>query len=124
MEPKDVVLSYWDAMRTNDFSRAAEWLAEDIVIDWPQSRERIRGRENFAALNSAYPAAGRWIFTMNRILAEGAEIVTDMTISDGAVVARALTFHSIKDGLIARQTELWPDDYLAPDWRAAWVERY
>jgi limonene-1,2-epoxide hydrolase len=124
MEPKDVVLAYWEAMRTNDFAKAAEWFTADIVIDWAQSRERIHGRKNFAALNHAYPAAGRWTFTMNRIVAEGAEVVTDMTISDGAVVARALTFHSVRDGLIARQTELWADDYPAPDWRAAWVERY
>lgn len=124
MEPKDVALAYWAAMRTNDFAKAAEWLAEDVVIDWPQSRERSRGRANFAALNTAYPAAGRWTFTMNRIVAEGAKVVTDMTISDGTVQARALTFHSVRDGLIARQTEYWPDDYPAPDWRAGWVERY
>ena len=124
MDPKDTVLAYWAAMRTNDFARASEWLAEDLVIDWPQSRERTNGRENFAALNSAYPAAGRWTFAMNRILAEGAEVVTDMTISDGAVVARALTFHRVENGLIARQTEFWPEDYPAPDWRAGWVERY
>lgn len=124
MEPKEVVLAYWEAMRTNDFARAADWFTEDILIDWPQSRERIRGRGNFAALNHAYPAAGRWTFTMNRILAEGAEVLTDMTISDGTVAARALTFHSVRDGVIARQTEFWPDDYPAPDWRAGWVERY
>ncbi|TCO04209.1 hypothetical protein EDB51_102141 [Vibrio crassostreae] len=30
MTPKQVVLGYWDAMRTNDFAKAAEWLAEDF----------------------------------------------------------------------------------------------
>ncbi len=24
--PKDVVLGFWDAMRTNDFAKASEWL--------------------------------------------------------------------------------------------------
>ncbi len=125
-------------MRGNDLAAASPWRAEDVIIDRPQSREfirgrlrgrlrerlrgRLRGRENFAALNRAYPAAGRWTFAMNRTLAERAEIVTDMTISDGAVVVGALTFRSVRDGLIARQTELWPDDSPAPDWRARWVE--
>ena len=85
MKSKEIVLAYWSAMQTNDFASAAEWLSEGIVIDWPQSRERIRGRANFAALNTAYPAAGRWTFTMNRIVDGGAEVVTDMTISDSAV---------------------------------------
>ncbi|MFA0709308.1 nuclear transport factor 2 family protein, partial [Vibrio sp. 10N.222.48.A3] len=25
MKPKDVVLGFWDAMRTNDFAKASEW---------------------------------------------------------------------------------------------------
>lgn len=124
MDPKEVVLAYWSAMRTNDFARAAEWLAPDVIIDWPQSRERIRGRANFAALNAAYPAKGRWTFTLNRLVAGGAEVVTDVTISEGSIQARALTFHLVTGGHIVRQTEYWPDEYAAPDWRARWVERY
>ncbi|WP_284165196.1 nuclear transport factor 2 family protein [Frigidibacter sp. SD6-1] len=124
MEPRATVLAYWEAMRTNDFAAAARWLAEDVVIDWPQSRERIRGRINFAALNDAYPASGRWRFTLNRIVADGAEVVTDVTVTDGTLIARALTFHRVADGLITQQTEYWPDDYPAPDWRRSWVETY
>ena len=124
MQPKAVVLAYWDAMRTNDFAKAARWLAEDVVVDWPQSRERIRGRANFAEINAAYPADGRWTFILNRIVAEGDDVVTDVTVSDGTMRARALTFHSVRGDLIARQTEYWPDDYPAPEWRHRWVERY
>ncbi|MCY1126594.1 nuclear transport factor 2 family protein [Frigidibacter sp. RF13] len=124
MEARATVLAYWDAMRTNDFAAAARWLAEDVVIDWPQSRERVNGRANFAALNHAYPTSGRWTFTLNRIVAEGAEVVTDVTVSDGTVIARAVTFHEVADGLIRQQTEYWPDDYPAPAWRRQWVERY
>lgn len=116
-DPRETVLAYWEAMRSNDFDKASEWLAEDVVIDWPQPRERVHGRGNFAALNSAFPAAGRWTFVLNRIVADGSEVVTDMTISEGALLARALTFHRVRDGLIAAQT-------AAPDWRAGWVERY
>ena len=27
MTPKQVVLGFWDAMRSNDFAKASEWLA-------------------------------------------------------------------------------------------------
>lgn len=119
---KETVLAYWEAMRSNDFSHAATWLSEDYVLDWPQSAERIIGRANFAAVNQAYPANGRWHFTLNAIVAESAQIVTDVSITDGSVKARAITFHTVENGLITKQVEFWPDDYPAPEWRHQWVE--
>lgn len=124
MTPRNVVLAYWSAMETNDFASAAEWLSEDVVIDWPQSRERLHGRENFTAFNVTYPAAGRWRFTLDRIVADGNEVVTDVVVTDGKVVVRALSFVTVANGMIARITEYWPEDYPAPDWRGALVERY
>ncbi len=73
-------------MATNDFDAVAV-LAEDFVLDWPQSRERIRGAENFAGFNAAYPARGPWAFTINRIVAAANEAVSDVSITDGAVNA-------------------------------------
>ncbi len=28
MSSKEVVLAFWDAMKTNDFSKASEWLSQ------------------------------------------------------------------------------------------------
>lgn len=123
MNSKDVVLSFWEAMRGNDFYAASQWLSEEFEGIWPQSSEIVRGRENFAALNSAYPANGKWDFTINSIVCEGAEIVTDVSITDGVQKARAITFHTVKNNLICKQVEYWPDNYEAPEWRAQWVER-
>ncbi len=122
MDAKAVVIAYWQAMQSNDFYHASEWLSEDFTCDWPQSAERIKGRENFAAINSAYPANGRWQFEVKTIVAEGTQVVTNVAVTDGVVRANAITFHIVKDGLIHRQTEYWPDDYPAPEWRSAWVE--
>ena len=111
-------------MNTNDFAAAAECLSPDFVLLWPQSRERIVGRDNFAALNSAYPANGLWKFTINSLLADGNKVVTDTTVTDGVVTARAITFSTVVNGLITEQTEYWPDEYDAPAWRTQWVQRY
>ena len=46
-------------MKANDFLSVGSVLADDFVLDWPQSNERIRGRDNFAAMNEEYPASGR-----------------------------------------------------------------
>ncbi len=59
MNSKDVVLSFWNAMKTNDFAKASEWLSLDFEGFWPQSGELILGRENFVAINAHYPVVIR-----------------------------------------------------------------
>ncbi len=119
---RDIVVGFWQTMQSNDFRAAAQWLHDDYVLDWPQSGERIRGRDNFAAINEHYPAADRWQFTINRIVAEGDQVVSDVTVTDGQVVGRAITFSTVRAGRIVRQVEYWPDPVEAPAWRALWVE--
>ncbi len=122
MTAKQVVQSFWDAMQSNNFTAASAWLTADFEGHWPQSNELIVGRENFAAINTHYPANGAWSFVINSIVAEGNQVVTDVSISDGAVKARAITFHTVEGELISKQVEYWPDDYPAPEWRAQWVK--
>ena len=121
MKSKEVVIAFWEAMKSNDFSEASNWLTEDFEGFWPQSSELIVGRENFAAINSFYPAHGKWLFDVHSIVCENDTVVTDVSITDGVLKARAITFHTVKNGLICKQVEFWPDDFEAPDWRSKWV---
>lgn len=120
---KETVRAFWSAMQTNDFRAAGTFLADEFVLEWPQSGERIRGRDNFALVNEYYPAVGRWEFTVHRIVAENDTVVTDVTVTDGVTNGRALTFSTVHDGKIVHQVEYWPDSYEAPEWRSAWIER-
>ena len=122
-DKKQIVERFWAAMQTNDFQAAGEFLHDDYVLEWPQSGERIRGRTNFVALNTNYPAYGRWEFTIHRILAEGDEVVSDVKVTDGTIVGRAITFSTIRNGKIIYQIEFWPDPSEPPAWREEWVEK-
>lgn len=121
MHAEDVVRSFWTAMETNDFFAAAEWLAEDYTLTWPQSGEVMRGRQAFGRVNTDYPAAGRWRFNLRRLVVAGDEVVTEVGVTDGDMIATVLTFHSVRDGKIVEHREFWPDPMPAPAWRAAWV---
>lgn len=120
---RGLVTEFWAAMQANDWAAAAALFADGYVLHWPQSGERIRDAANFVAINSAYPAAGRWRFVVERLVAEGELAVTDVAVSDGVTAARAITFTTVRDGRIVGQVEYWPDPFAAPAWRAAWVER-
>ena len=123
MKAIEVVERFWELMRTNDFHSVGEVLSDDFVLDWPQSNERIRGRENFARMNEEYPAHGRWQFTINRIVADEGEVVTDVSVTDGVQKARAITFFTIKGDQIVRMLEFWPDEFAAAENRKHLVEQ-
>lgn len=123
MNNKQLLESFWAVMATNDFQSAADLLHDEFTLDWPQSGERIRGREHFALINTHYPADGMWQFRINAIAADGDVVVTDVSVTDGKRHDRAITFSTIRDGKIWKQVEFWPEPFHAPVWRAGWVEK-
>jgi hypothetical protein len=118
----EVVQEFYRRMNTNDFHSAGQMLSDSCILEWPQSKERIRGRDNFVAVNNEYPAYGRWLFTINRIVGNATEAVSDVSITDGTQVARAITSATVQEGKIVKQVEYWPDSYDAPENRKHLVE--
>jgi len=123
MKPEDVVRLFWEKMASNDFYSAGEVLAVDFVMEWPQSGERIRGAERFARMNSEYPAKGPWRFRVNRLVAGGSEVVTQVSVTDGEQHAEPVSFFTVEDGRITRLVEYWPEPFAAAENRRHLVER-
>ncbi len=117
-----VVERFWELMVTNNFQAVGNILADDYLLEWPQSNERIRGRENFARINEEYPSHGRWQFLINRTVAGNDEVVTDVSVTDGVQSARVISFFTVADGRITKQVEFWPENYKAPENRKHLVE--
>ncbi len=123
MNNRQVIENFWATMATNDFYAVAGLLHDEFTLEWPQSGEVIRGRENFALINTNFPAKGEWRFKINAIAVENDVVVSDVSVSDGERQDRAITFSTIRDGKIWKQVEFWPEPFDAPAWRAGWVER-
>ena len=121
-ESQDVIERFWKAMNTNDFRSVGRLLHDDFLLEWPQSGERIRGAENYAAMNERYPAAGVWRFTINRIVSDGSRGVSDVTVTDGELVDRSVAFFEVRGGRIWRMVEYWPAPFAPADWRRRLVE--
>ena len=83
-------------MATNNFSSIAAVLAEEFVLEWPQSNERIRGPERFTRMNQEYKAHGAWSFAIRRLIASVTEVVSDVEVTDGVQNARAISFFSVE----------------------------
>jgi ketosteroid isomerase-like protein len=113
---------YWQTMNSNDFRAVGDLLHDDFVLDYPQSGERLRGREHNALLNEEYPSPGPWRFVVERLLAGDDTAVTDVRVYGAEVETRAISFFEIRDGRIRHITEYWPDPFEAPVWRVQWME--
>lgn len=117
-----LVREFWRLMATNDFDAVSAVLAPGFTLEWPQSRERIRGAQRFAQMNREYKAEGPWRFTVHRIVGQPGEAVSDVGVTDGRQEGRAISFFTIEAGRIVRIVEFWPDPFDAPAHRAHLVE--
>ena len=120
----ELVQEFWRLMATNHFRSVGSLLADDFTLDWPQSGERIRGRDNYAAMNEQYPTTtGRWTFTVNKLVGNDDEAVSDVSVSDGVQHARAISFFAIREEKIVRMVEFWPEPFAALENRKHLVEK-
>jgi ketosteroid isomerase-like protein len=116
-----IVETFWAAFDRFEFETVAPMLHDDFVFEMPQSGERIRGRDNFIAMNRHYP--GQWRITIVKLVASEDEIVTEITASYDEQNLPAISFFTLQDGKILHIREFWPEPFVAQDWRAQWVEK-
>src|SRR5262249_50285549 len=82
MENKDIRAAldrHWAASDANNFDEEHQIYREDAVLEYPQSRERIRGRRNIQSSRFAQPNKKR--FTVRRILGTADLWVTEMAVT-------------------------------------------
>ena len=122
MTTEETVTTLWHLFDERRFEETRPLLADDFVAEWPQTRERIAGPENFIQLNRAYP--GAWRCHLRDIVAAGDRVATEVEITDGAQVFHAASFFTLKDGKIVRAREFFADPGDPPFDRSRWAERY
>lgn len=124
MEPLKVVAQLWERIEARDWDGVAGLIAEDAVIDWPVSGERIVGRANFIAVNSDDGYSDESSVKLLHILADGDLVVTEVEMPQDHVLYRAVSLWTVRDGQVVAAREYWtsPGQDPAPRWRAGYVE--
>jgi ketosteroid isomerase-like protein len=113
----------WKALEAGDWEGAGNNLHEGFVQEWPQSGERIVGRDNAIAINRNFPG-GLPKMTFRRTLANGdlAVLEVELTYADGSRYM-GVSVIEVRDGKIATETDYFAQPFTAPQWRAQWVEK-
>jgi ketosteroid isomerase-like protein len=120
---RELIERYWNALASGDLDTAYQLRHEDFVSVWPQSGERIVGRDNARTVDERYP---NWPEMRTRRIVGSEDLwVVEATLTyDGADVYQAVAIVELRDGKVAAETAYWGAPFEAEAWRAEWVERF
>jgi ketosteroid isomerase-like protein len=120
---RQVASEYVDRLENRDWSGLTALLAEDLVYEMPQTRERIRGRSAFLQFCVEYP--GDWHLRVRRVVADGRTAALWLDTRVGAEQQDACMWLELSEGgLISQVVDYWPEPYDPPAGREHLVERW
>jgi len=112
---------HWAASDADDFDAEHLIYQEDAVLEYPQSGERIRGRQNIQSSRAAQPNRKR--FTVRRITGTGNLWVTEYVLTYDGQPSYTVSIMEFDDGKVKRETQYFGDPFEPGPSRAQWVER-
>ena len=112
---------HWNASDAGDFHVEHEIYREDAVLDYPQSGERIRGRDNIRESRFLQPNRKR--FAIRRMSGSGDLWVSEFTLSYDGMPSYAVSIMEFRDGLVAHETQYFAQPFEPAPSRAHLVER-
>ena len=112
---------HWAASDAGDFETEHLIYHEDAVLDYPQSGERTRGRSNIQNQRASQPNKKR--FTVRRIIGSGDLWVTELILTYDGKPSYTVSIMEFRGDKVARETQYFADPFVAPAFRAQWVER-
>lgn len=120
-EIREALNRHWTAADANDFETEHDIYRDDAVLEYPQSSERIRGRQNIQASRAAQPNLKR--FTVRRIVGKGDLWVTECVITYDGLPSYSVSVMEFLDGRVSRETQYFGEPFEAGPSRAHLVER-
>jgi hypothetical protein len=112
---------HWAASASGDQNTEHQIYADDAICDYPQSGERILGRQNLQALRSHHPGKPSG-FEIRRLFGSGDLWITEYSIVYLGKTSYTVSIMEFKDGKVIHETQYYADPFDPPAWRSQWVE--
>lgn len=113
---------HWAASASGDLETEHNIYDDDVLCEYPQSGERIRGRRNLQALRGHHPGKPSG-FTVRRIVGSGELWITEYVITYGGKPFQTVSIMEFKDGKVVHETQYFAEPFAAPADRRQWVEQ-
>jgi hypothetical protein len=111
---------HWEATVALDLDGVHKIYHDDVVVEFPQSGERILGKQNIYELRAHY--SSKLTFKILRVRGEGNIWVTEYIITYDGRLVNIINIMEFKDSKVARETLYFADPFEPPEWRSQSVE--
>ena len=112
---------HWAASDANDFAVEHHIYDDRAVLEYPQSGERIRGRQRIQASRTAQPNHRR--FTVRRTLGGGDLWITELVLTYDEQPVHVVSIMEFERDKVIRETQYFGEPFEPGPSRAQWVER-
>jgi|HubBroStandDraft_5_1064220.scaffolds.fasta_scaffold252141_2 ketosteroid isomerase-like protein len=109
---------HWAASNEGNVEGEGEIYWDDVVLEYPQSGERFRGRRNVLESRTQNPTKRR--FEVRRTLGSGDLWVVEYVLFYDGRPVPTVSIMEFRDGKVAREIQYYADPFEAPAWRAKW----
>ena len=117
---REALNQHWAASAAGDFATEHDIYLEDAVLDYPQSRERIVGRDKIQITRTLQPNKKQ--FVINRIMGSGDLWISEFVLTYDAQPFYTVSIMEFRGAKVAHETQYFADAFEAAKWRTQWVE--
>ena len=111
---------HWSASDENHFDAEHELYEDEAILEYPQSAERIRGRDAIQASRTAQPNRKR--FTVLRIQGAGGLWISELVLTYDERPVFVVSIMEFQAGKVVRETQYFGDPFEPGPSRAQWAE--
>jgi hypothetical protein len=113
---------HWAASASGDLEAEHQIYDENVLCEYPQSGEKIRGRKNIQALRGHHPAKPSG-FQIRRIVGINDLWVTEYVIKYTTSIVQTVSIMEFQNGKVIHEVQYFAEPFEAPAWRSQWVEK-
>ena len=114
---------HWAASAAGDVVAEHDIYDENVLCEYPQSGERIRGRRNLQALRGHHPGKPSGFGVRRIVGAEELWVTEEYAINyEGNKPFQTVSIMEFRNGKVAHEAQYFAEPFEAPAWRIPWVE--
>ena len=117
---REALARMYAALNAQDWDGFVADIADDFVQDWPQSGERLTGRQHCLAIYRNYPG-GPPSIQPKRMTGGGDEWTVETAMRYGDHPVHGVSIFGFRDGKIVSEVDYFADPFEPPVWRSEWV---
>ena len=112
---------HWAASDADDFAGEHEIYEDYAVLEYPQSGERIHGRQGIQESRMAEPNKKR--FTVRRLMGSGALWISEIAVTYDEGAEWVVSIMEFEGKKVVRETQYFASSFEPSPSRVQWVER-